>query len=193
MNDNIVLRASVYVAQLLLEKQPKSRVFHNLHHTLTVLEGAGKISRKENVSKEELEIVLLAAAFHDSGHVECYKGHEAVSQRIAKKWLTEQNYSKANIKLVLGCIAVTELPQRPKNLLEEILCDADLIHLSYGSYPIFQELLRAKWETELGLVYSNEDWIASNNKFLESHKYHTNYGKTVLEQNKIMVSKIIYS
>ncbi|WP_369994487.1 hypothetical protein [Winogradskyella sp.] len=90
MDDNILLRASVYVAQLLLEKQPKNRVFHNLHRTLTVLEAAGKIGRKENVSKEELEIVLLAAAFHDSCYVECYQGHEAVGQRIAEKWLTEQ-------------------------------------------------------------------------------------------------------
>ncbi len=193
MKKNIALRASVYVAQLLIAKQPKNRVFHNLHHTLTVFEGAGKIARKEGLSLDDLEIVLLAAAFHDLGHVECYKGHEEVSKRLADEWLKKQNYPNHKIEMVLGCINATKIPQNPKNLLEEIVCDADLIHLSFESYPIYQEMLRVEWSQELKLVYTDDEWVSDNNKFLQNHRYHTNYGREVLQPLKVKVSQIIYS
>ena len=109
-NKIIVLQAAIFVAQQIISKQPKNRVFHNLHHTLTVLEGAGKIGRKENLSEDELEIVLLAAVFHDLGHIECYKGHEEASKKLASKWLTEHSYPKDRIIRILDCIGATKIP-----------------------------------------------------------------------------------
>lgn len=190
MNQNIVLRAAVHIARLIISKQPKNRVFHNLHHTLTVLEGVGEIGIAENLPNDELEMVLLAAAFHDLGHIECYSGHEEVSIRLAKKWLTEQNYPEDKIDIVLGCIGATQIPQNPKTILEKVVCDADLIHLSFETYPIYLEMLRSEWEIELKLVYSDDEWMANNNKFLQTHKYFTDYGKTTLEPKKVKISNI---
>ncbi|MEM8508497.1 MAG: HD domain-containing protein [Bacteroidota bacterium] len=189
-NQNIVLRAAVYVAQLIIAEQPKNRVFHNLHHTLTVLEGAGRIGRAENLTEAELEMVLLAAVFHDLGHIECYSGHEEASMRLAKKWLTEQGYPEDKIPIILSCIGATRIPQRPKHLLEKVVCDADLIHLSFESYPIYREMLRSEWEMELGLSYTDEEWIANNNTFLQDHNYFTDYGKNALEPKKVKISNI---
>ncbi|MEM8926658.1 MAG: HD domain-containing protein [Bacteroidota bacterium] len=189
-NPNIVLRAAVVVAQRIIAEQPKNRVFHNLHHTLTVLEGAGRIGRAENLTEEELEMVLLAAVFHDLGHIECYSGHEEASKRLANEWLIEQNYPKDRITTILGCIGATKIPQDPKNILEQVVCDADLVHLSFESYPIYREMLRSEWELELGLKYTDEDWIANNNKFLQTHSYFTDYGKNFLEPKKVKISNI---
>ncbi|NAS13017.1 HD domain-containing protein [Poritiphilus flavus] len=189
-NQHIVLQAAVYTAQRIIAEQPKNRVFHNLHHTITVLEGAGKIGRAENLKEVELQMVLLAAVFHDLGHIECYSGHEEVSKRLANEWLTAQNYPEEKIAMILGCIGATRIPQNPKNILEEVVCDADLIHLSFESYPIYREMLRSEWEKELGLVYTDEEWIANNNKFLMEHSYFTAYGKNTLEPKKVNVSNI---
>ncbi|MEM9077277.1 MAG: HD domain-containing protein [Bacteroidota bacterium] len=189
-NQNIVLRAAVYVAQRIIAEQPKNRVFHNLHHTLTVLEGAGKIGKAENLTEEELEIVLLAAVFHDLGHIECYGGHEEASKRLAKEWLTNQEYPQERITTISGCIGATKIPQNPKNILEQVVCDADLIHLSFESYPIYREMLRSEWEMELGWKFTDEEWITNNNKFLQTHQYFTKYGINVLEPKKVKVSDI---
>ncbi|UOY05472.1 HD domain-containing protein [Muricauda sp. SCSIO 64092] len=189
-NQNIVLRAAVFAAQLIIAEQPKNRVFHNLHHTLTVLEGAGRIGRAENLTEDELEMVLLAAVFHDLGHIKCYNGHEEVSMRFARKWLSEHQYPEDKTTIVLGCIGATKIPQSPKHILEQVVCDADLIHLSFESYPIYREMLRSEWEMELGLTYSDEEWIANNNKFLQDHSYFTAYGKNVLEPKKVKISNI---
>ena len=189
-NKHIVLRAAVYVAQRIISEQPKNRVFHNLHHTLTVLEGAGRIGRAENLTEEELELVLLAAVFHDLGHIECYKGHEEASMRLAKEWLSEQNYPEDKINIVLGCIGATKIPQNPTHILEQVLCDADLIHLSFESYPIYREMLRSEWEKEFEFSYSDEEWIASNNTFLQSHSYFTKYGQETLELKKVQMANI---
>lgn len=187
---HIVLRAAVYAAKRIIAEQPKNRVFHNLHHTLTVLEGAGRIGRAENLTEDELEMVLLAAVFHDLGHIECYNGHEEASKRFANEWLAEQNYSMENINIILGCIGATKIPQTPRNILEKVVCDADLIHLSYESYPIYREMLRSEWELELGLSFTDEEWMAKNNKFLHDHSYFTAYGKSTLEPKKIKISNI---
>ena len=193
MNDkNIVLKAAVHVAQLIISEQPKNRVFHNLHHTLTVLEGARKIGKAENLNEDELEMVLLAAVFHDLGHIECYKGHEESSMRLAKEWLTEQNYSQDRISIILGCIGATKIPQNPKTLLEKVICDADLIHLSFKSYPIYREMLRSEWEKALDWVFSDEEWINNNNKFLQDHSYFTDYGKKTLERKKVKILNLYH-
>ncbi len=189
-NQNIVLRAAIYVAQKIIAEQPKNRVFHNLHHTLTVLEGAGKIGRKEGLNEDDLEIVLLAAVFHDLGHVECYKGHEDASKNLANTWLSKQNYPKEKITTILNCIEATKMPQNPKTDFARIVCDADLIHLSFESYPIYREMPRSEWEMELGLKYTDEEWIANNNQFLRTHNYFTDYGKDVLEPRKVKVLNI---
>ncbi|MFT4762110.1 MAG: HD superfamily phosphodiesterase [Paraglaciecola sp.] len=68
------------------------------------------------LSKEEKELLLLVAWFHDSGHIIKYIGHEAESQKLAKEWLIKENYPADKMERVLACIAVTRLPQEPKNL-----------------------------------------------------------------------------
>ena len=79
----------------------------------------------------------LAAWFHDIGHLIKYKGHERESQKLAWNWLQRESYPSDKMKIILSCIAATQLPQTPKNLLEQVICDADLFHLSLEEYLSF--------------------------------------------------------
>ena len=58
--------------------------YHNLSHTLDVLEQAEVIAKQEKISDEH-DILLLktAAVFHDSGFLMVYKNHEEKSCEIA--------------------------------------------------------------------------------------------------------------
>ncbi|WP_020567381.1 HD domain-containing protein [Neolewinella persica] len=181
---SLAQRASRYITRRLIRELPHNRIFHNLHHTLTVLRGVKVIGKAEGLSREEMQIVKLAAIFHDSGHVECYKGHEAASMRIAEEWLRKQDYPEDRLARVLACIEATTMPQHPRNKVEEILCDADLRHLAFDMYSDYQELLRVEWKLELGIEMTDEEWEAANNKFLTEHRYFTAYGRRELEPDK---------
>jgi hypothetical protein len=76
------------------------------------------------------------------------------------------------------------MPQSPKTLLEEIVCDADLFHLGTDKFKEKDKLLLK----EINLLHhadlSKQQWRAKSIKFLESHRYHTDYCKVLLNSTK---------
>jgi len=183
-NHAITFLAGRYIARLFTEKLSGQLVFHNFHHTMNVVRGVKTIGRNLNLSEQDKEILILAAWFHDSGHINQYVGHEKESQKIAKEWLTEENYPSEKIAQVLACIAVTQLPQQPKNLLEQIMCDSDLYHLSLGEYCHLQFQLREEFKRVFGKEFTDAQWMKENVAFIKNHHYFTTYGKMVLEERK---------
>ncbi|MCP9234731.1 HD domain-containing protein [Lewinella sp. JB7] len=180
----ITKRAGRYVARLLITELPADRLYHNLHHTIDVVQGVILIGRAEAISGEEAEVLMLAAWFHDLGHIRTYAGHEAVSAQLARDFLRSEHYPEDKTTIVTSCILATHVPQRPRGKLQEILCDAELIHLSHATYPQSRDLLREEWKRSLGRVYSDDEWNAENENFLRDHRYFTPYGKTALQQRK---------
>jgi len=183
-NHSITFLAGRYITRLFAKQLSDDLVFHNFHHTSNVVRGIKAIGRHLHLGKEEREILLLAAWFHDSGHIVKYIGHEEVSQQIAAEWLEKENYPKVKIEKVLSCIAVTHLPQQPKNLLEEVICDADLYHLSLGEYCHIQFQLREEFRRVFNKEYTDSQWMEENLKFLDQHQFFTDFGKTVLAEKK---------
>lgn len=183
-NHSITFLAGRYITRLFAEKLSGDLVFHNFHHTSNVVRGVKDIGRHLHLGKEEREILLLSAWFHDSGHIIKYIGHEEASQQIAAEWLEKENYPKEKLEQVLNCIAATHLPQQPKNRLEEVICDADLYHLSLGEYCHIQFLLREEFKRFFGKQYTDAQWMEDNLKFLNNHQYFTDYSKTILAERK---------
>lgn len=179
-NHSITFLAGRYITRLFAEKLSGDLVFHNFHHTSNVVRGVKDIGRHLHLGKEEREILLIAAWFHDSGHIIKYIGHEEASQQIAAEWLEKESYPKEKLERVLGCIAATHLPQKPNTILQEVICDADLYHLSLGEYCHIQFQLREEFKRIFKKEYSNVQWMEDNLKFLDNHQYFTEFGKTVL-------------
>jgi len=109
----IVQKASEYVFNLMREKLPANHIYHNYNHTVDVVEASIEIAEGIDLSKEDTEIVVLGAWFHDTGFVETYEGHEEQSQQIASQFLHDNLYPEEKIEKVLGCIAATRYPQQP--------------------------------------------------------------------------------
>ncbi len=181
---SLTFLAGKYISRLFVEKLPGDLVFHNFHHTTNVVRGVKEISRHLHIGHEQREILLLAAWFHDSGHTVKYIGHEAVSQQIAKAWLIKENYPTTKLQQVLACIAATHLPQQPTTLLQEIICDADLYHLSLGEYCHLQFQLREEFKRIFKKEYTDVQWMEENLAFINNHHYFTTYGQAVLEERK---------
>lgn len=158
--------------------------FHNADHVNDVVEAIQVIANCENLSVEEIEILTIAAYFHDTGLNDIYKGHEYVSKANAKRFLENQEYPKGKINKVLSCIMATKMPQKPKTILQKVMCDADLSHLGSESYFKKNEALRKEWEMHLQLTFSEEQWRKTTIDFLLEHTYFTKYGNDVLTNKK---------
>jgi len=172
-------------ATQILSKLPKSLVYHNVEHTTQVVEAAKEIAEASNLSADDLEILLISAWLHDVGYLtQGENTHEVESQKEARKLLQQEGFEEAKIKQVELAIAATQMPQNPQTLTGEILCDADLYHLSTKKFNQRNDYLREEWEKIEGKFFADIEWIEKNIEFLEGHSYFTEFGNEVLSQNK---------
>lgn len=158
--------------------------FHNYSHTAGVVKAARYIGQQESLSLKDWEVLLIAAWFHDTGLSIRHEQHESLSQEIAEAHLTQFNYPADQLKRVLDCIAATQMPQTPKTLIEQVLCDADLFHLSQPAFFDLLPRLRQEWLLVWGESYPDEVWKEKNIQFLQSHHYFTTIGKSELAAAK---------
>ena len=72
-----------YVFNLFKNQLSPEVVYHNFEHTQDVVLHANKIGLAEKITEEDLELLLIACWFHDTGFVEDYEKHEEKSKTIA--------------------------------------------------------------------------------------------------------------
>ncbi len=176
-------QVEAYVSTFLNENMPKKFVYHDLEHTQNVVNSARELGGKYHLPEAELEQLIFAAWFHDTGYSEGAEGHEERSVENAKAFLSENGKNPDDFEAAYGCIRATKMPQSPNNLIEQILCDSDLNHLGKDSYwercvKVRQEFMIAK-----DLIMQEDEWLEFEIKFLEGHSYHTDiargsWGKT---------------
>ena len=164
----------------ILKSFPETMTYHNYNHTKLVVRASEKIGQTSQLSSEQLEIVIIAAWFHDTGFRDTYDNHEVASKEIASEFLQSKNYPEEKIEKVLQCIDATKPPQNPQTIEEKVLCDADFIHLTKDNY--FNRLmgLRLEWQHYREMKKSDQEWFEENFQFLSNHQFYTDYGKTVL-------------
>jgi len=147
--------------------------YHGMHHTLDVLRVARDLCKSEGVNGHSLKLVKTAALYHDAGFVkDKHAGHEYEGCLMARASLPKFGYSKDDIETICGMIMATKIPQSPTNLLEEIICDADLDYLGRADFyligkTLFMELAAYK------LISGEQAWNRLQVNFLTAHHFHT--------------------
>lgn len=180
----LLAEAEAYVLQLFEERISSDYVYHHFPHTREVVEAAIEIGLQYNLDEQEMRNLQLAAWFHDSGYYGGADGHEERSCELVTTFLRERNYPEDGLETVLSCIRATQLPQKPKVLLESILCDADLHHLGNEMYwdrcgRVRQELLQTK-----GIIMSEQEWVDFELGFMMRHQYHTEVARELYSKRK---------
>ncbi|XOV94449.1 MAG: Pycsar system effector family protein [Bacteroidota bacterium] len=173
----ILTEAQIYAQQILKNQLPEKIVYHSFEHTRHVVEAALEIAINSEVSPEDMEIVELAAWFHDLGYTGTITNHEEKSVEIVLRFLKEQNYDQEKTEHVIACIRATKMPQNPTNKLEKIICDADLVHLANDKYLEISGLLQKEMEKIHGEEIKDEDWYKTNKAFIENHQFFTSYAR----------------
>ena len=169
-----------FVISKLENKLPKEAIYHDVSHTKSVIENALFIAKKENLTDKQIVLLKTAALLHDVGYLESYLNHEELGCEFALKTLPQFGYQSVDIIEVCELIRATKIPQKPKNQLEMILCDADLYYLGSADYEVLAEKLYAELKVT-GRIHSEIEWEKVQIDFLNSHRYFT---RTALaEQN----------
>jgi len=187
----ILEKAEQYVTSLANEKLTENHIFHNLNHILETVEAAEEISQNSGISGPDLEAVILAAWFHDIGHVEIYDGHEEISARIASEFLSENNYSEDQIEKIEKLIMVTKIEAKPSNLLEEIIRDADIIHIGKKGSLKKGSSLREEWKLIKNQNFSAKEWLNLEIDFYSNTQFYTDYAKQQYDAMRLQnISKL---
>lgn len=166
----------------ILEKLPKHLKYHNLAHTAHVLKKAVFFAEKSGVSPKDLELLKLAALFHDTGFIDNPKDHEEKGCNIAEGYLSEE-YSQEDLVKIYGMIMATKIPQSPSNLLENILADADLEYLGTDQFEEIGEYLYQELK-HFNPDFTRQAWDELQLVFMQKHHYHTDYCRHHREPKK---------
>jgi adenylate cyclase len=167
-----------------LEKElPDWLFYHNVKHTVDVVTEVELIGWGESCTDEEILILKTAGLFHDAGHTISYDDHEYYGTQLAREMLPKFNYTPEQIDRICSVIMSTKLPPRPKNLLENIICDSDLDYLGRSDFipvsnTLYEEL---KVQNKIG---SLNDWNKIQVKFISGHQYFTKTARRLREVNK---------
>ncbi len=164
--------------------------YHNITHTLDVLEQAEMLAKQEKVTNNhDLLLLKTAAVFHDSGFLFVYKNHEEKSCEIASESLRSV-FSEEDIKKVCGMIMATKIPQTPNTLLEQIICDADLDYLGRDDFEPISRNLHKEFII-FKIIPEDIIWDHIQIKFFESHHYFTGTSISKRNEKKLKHLKII--
>nr|MBK9652380.1 HD domain-containing protein [Bacteroidota bacterium] len=173
--------AYLYVMEYLPANLPDYIHYHNVEHTVEVVRNIETIARGENVNDEEMVILKTAALFHDTGFTQTYNNHEFVSTQIAREVLPKYGYSDEQIDLVSSLIMATVYPPQPKNKLEMIISDADILYIGEDDFDNVAKKLEIEFKHE-AIINDHNDWLRTEYNFLKNAKFYTDTAKKLMDE-----------
>ncbi len=163
---------------------PETVVYHDVPHTVNVEKAVMRYSKLEGVDPESILLARTAALFHDTGYIYSNKNNEDFGINMAKSMLPSYGYSPIQIEIVTNIIESTKSSVEPRNLLEEIMCDADHDYLGRPDYYAIVNKLRKEYENE-DRVMTDREWLNHQLHFLENiHQYYTETAKNIRQIGK---------
>ncbi len=173
----------LYLSRLFWEHPNADLLYHNFEHTIAVAEHAMEMADYYSIDEASKYLLLSAAYFHDTGHLLGYlEGHEEVSVKIMRNYFDESPVTEEMLKKMEDCILATKWPTKPGGLLEEIMCDADTYHL--GTRDFMDRDKRVWDELELRTGKPVSDRLGKSIRFMEMHRYYTEYCQSKLGEGK---------
>lgn len=161
-----------HVLKILEKGLSEKLYYHSINHSKDVVKAVERIALLEGVTDEGLFLLKTAAILHDAGFIERYEHNEEIGAKMARELLPKYGYTEQHIKTIVELIHVTEIPHRPINKLQEIICDADLDYLGRDDFEEIADRLRIELR-EMGKINSDRKWDEIQIKFLENHQYFT--------------------
>ena len=181
--EQLLRESESYVQAFFEEKISDKYVFHDFEHTVQTVGAAKALAEGFELPERDLALVQLAAWFHDTGYSNGPAQHEEASCAHISLFLKDK-IEDDDLKIILGCIRATRIPQSPVSILEQVLCDADLSHLGMKTYWDRTGKLRQEFILTRELIMSEQDWINFELNFMLGHEYHTTVARETFNKKK---------
>jgi predicted metal-dependent HD superfamily phosphohydrolase len=181
---HILTTVEEHIKQFFKESVPKKYVYHDILHTQDVVRVCRQIGLTYGLPMEDIELLQIAAWFHDTGYTNGPEGHEERSFVYAKTFLQNFGYSEKQLEVIAGCIRATKIPQRPVGLMQQIISDADLSHLGEKSYWLRTAKVRQELVVAQNKLLDEEEWLTFELAFMLGHQYHTDVAKELFDKRK---------
>jgi uncharacterized protein len=176
--------AARHAIEQLENKLPLRYTYHSLKHTREEVVGMSeRLAILEGINEEMRILVVTGAYYHDIGFTIQRENHELVGAQYIKRVLPEFRYSPAQIQVIAGIILATRIPQRPQNLLEQIVADADLDVLGRVDFWNRSLVLRSEMAM-LGFYFTDEEWCKRQCGFIKQHHYFTESARRLRDIQK---------
>ncbi|MDG1841712.1 MAG: adenylate/guanylate cyclase domain-containing protein [Crocinitomicaceae bacterium] len=184
-------KAEHHVIKMLKNGLSKDLIYHSLDHTLDVLKAVEHYALLEGVTDEALFLLKTAAIFHDAGFIEKYENNEAIGARLAEENLPKFGFKQDHIETIKSLIHATQIPHKPINKLQEIICDADLDYLGTDQFEKIADKLRVELRN-MNKIDSDRKWDEIQLKFLNEHRFFTKTAiKTRTKKKQENIKKVI--
>lgn len=191
LDQKILVDTEEFITETLDRLLPSEIIYHTVEHARDVAASAKMIGEESGLSDKELILAQLCGWLHDVGFTRTVDGHEEESFEIASEFLRKKGVDIQDIETIKRCILATKVPQQPTDLISKVVCDADLAHLASDDYYHYADRMRLEQNNLSGEKISREEFDRMSLEFFKNHSYHTEYGKTVLEEGKRRNEKLI--
>lgn len=161
-------------------------VYHNLDHSKDVLSEALNFAIAESVDQRSLELLVIAAAYHEAGFLVRAQANEGFAAEMAKNAMQAAGgYSEEEIQLVCQMILDTELQniyrgpaQVATTELSKYLLDADVANLGRDDFFTKMELIGQEANIE------RQTLLKQTLQLCRAHKWQTKTAADRLEAKK---------
>lgn len=174
---------------LLSARLPQGLVYHSVEHSDQVVVDALRLAEAEGVAGRELELLAIAAAWHDAGFVVRIHANEPEGARLAVEAMQRNGgYTEEERRRVEQMITDTALLPRPQggwerrrsSALSGYLLDADLANFGREDFFDKAELIRREFGASDLRAYLSDTLL-----LIEQHRWWTTIAHRLFEEQRL--------
>lgn len=174
---DLAVEASSFVYELLRERLPESILFHNYRYTVDVANSVRQIGKKSDLDDDELELVTIAAWFHNTGFTEGTNGHVDASVRIAAGFLEAHEVGDEDIARIASLIRIAHGESEPETDAERVMQDAARAYLGRKKFFLYSDRLREEKRLVEDEEYDDREWAERQLQELGGPPFQTKYAR----------------
>ncbi|MGB3606049.1 MAG: Pycsar system effector family protein [Psychroserpens sp.] len=174
----------------LFQENSKHLPYHNYDNTIRVVNYVKLLAQEENINQIDTEALIIAAYFHNVAYQADAEHHEDLAADKCSFYLQEQGKNAEFIDKVKAIILSADPKKVFTTNLDRLLNDAINGHLSHKNFVNYSDLLRREKEILENDKIEVDTWNDKNIKYLEKHRFFTDYAK---EHWQPLKEKLIFS
>ncbi len=151
-------KAQAHVKDLFLQKLSPHFVFHNYSYTEKMVETCCEFAEQADLSKKEVQNLLVAAWFSQTGLTQSSGPAWEESREILSQFLAAEEMERGRQEHILDILEGAFEKAAPESVSQKILYDAYWSFLGDKKLDRYSRLLRMEKEKTEGISFSAHSW-----------------------------------